>query len=143
MKVEGAVTSPKGIRVNCRSRWPSEKAVLSLSSGSISMVQYAFFASKVVNHMAPPKSSISSSIRGIGQESIMVRALIFLKSTQNLSFPSFFRTNTTGDSQGEALGSITPISSISSHCLRISLRDVSGIRHCLVRTGMVPGSVRI
>src|SRR6187551_440139 len=53
--------------------------------------------------------------------------------------PSFFFTNNTGDPHGDALGRITPLSSISFSCFLSSSSSSTDILYGLLAMGPVPG----
>ena len=96
-------------------------AVFCLSLSDISTCQYPLAKSKVENHLDPDKVSNVSSILGKGYESLIVLALIFQQSTQNLVDPSFFLTKTMGEAQGLEEGSMTP---------RLSILSISSLTTC-------------
>ena len=79
-----------------------------MSFGSMGTCQYPLARSSVENHREPRRESIVSSMYGKGYESLTVRRLTNLKSTQRHNEPSFFVTSTTGDAHALFEGSMTP-----------------------------------
>ena len=92
-----------------------------MSFGSMGTCQYPLARSSVENHREPRRESIVSSMRGKGYESLMVRRLTNLKSTQRRNEPSFLVTSTTGDAQALFEDSMTPI---------LNKRSSSHLRAC-------------
>ena len=79
----------------------------------MSTCQYPDFRSRDVNHSAAFKQSKVSSICQRLWAFLIVLTFNFLKTIQNLNFPSFFCTNTTALAQGLVEGQMTPTSNIS------------------------------
>lgn len=85
----GALRNPNGLRMNRYSLWCMVKVILSPSASSISICQYAIFASNAKRIAVLPRESIHSSMRGIWYESRFVTAFGLRQSTQTRNVPSF------------------------------------------------------
>ena len=135
--VAPAFFNPKGMRLHSQKPRPlMENAVFCLSSSANGTCQYPLFKSSAENQRDPPSASNVSSIRGTGYASAGVRALMRLRSIQNLSEPSFFRTRTTGEEYGLSEGLMAPHSYISRRCCLTSSYIAGGTVVVLERKGV-------
>ena len=105
------------------------KAVYCWDSGPIFTCQNLLLKSIVEKCVAPIMLSSTSCILGSRYESCLVQVLSQQKSTQKHRVPSFLQTSTTALHEGDWLGCITPISSMSLSEAHTSSKSGRGMYH--------------
>ena len=126
--MEGALVAPYGILSAMKNpRGPTEKAVFSLSSSSISTCQKPDLRSNLVKYLLLAKQSSISSTLGRVYASLMVLLFNSLRSMQNLRLLSFFLTKTTLEQYGDLDLLMAPQSNISFKCCLTSSYIEGGI----------------